>query len=171
MTDLIGQCLPEPPSFPVRLLFATSLGSLAILFGAVAWSLLLFFSNSIYQMVAFLIGWAIAVAALLPLRPIRKRYTLAFLPLMIASALLSLILGVLLFYMLYELRQFEATLTEAVLDSVRHWRNMFSLPEMNWSFGLGALGAVLGFLIVPTYPPEASPESPPAVPSPANTGE
>lgn len=134
-----------PPSFPVRLLFSASTASLAVCFGAAAWGLLAHFSNSVYPVVAFLIGWVVAVAVILPLRPVRGRFAIFLLPAAVLGALLSMFLGTVLFSTLYEIGNFESSAGEALADSVRHIGNFFASPEINLSFALSGIGGVLGF--------------------------
>jgi hypothetical protein len=134
----------HPPSFPVRLLFSTSAASLAVCFGAAAWGLLAYFSNSVYQLVAFLIGWTVAVAVILPLRPVRKRFAVLLLPAALVGSQLALLLGSILFATLFEIRQFEAPVGLALADSILHLGNFFASQEILLSHALAAAGSVLG---------------------------
>jgi hypothetical protein len=139
----LEQSYPEP--LPLRLFFSLAWGTLAIVAGAAVWGVTAYFSNSIHHLLAFLIGWIVAVAILLPLRPIRRLLSIPFLPAAVLGALLSLFLGTVLFSTLFEISQFEATIGDALVDSILHIGNFFVSPEINLSFALSGVGAMLGF--------------------------
>ena len=78
------------------------------------WGLVAYFSNSVYVIIAFFIGLAVASAILIPISPIHKAVALIFLPIALAGTLLSILLGESLFTVLVLMRDYEATVPEAL---------------------------------------------------------
>jgi hypothetical protein len=140
------QSQPQPLS--LRVFFALALGTLALVLGAVIWGLVGYFSNSVYVIIAVLIGMALAAAMLLPLRPIQKKIALIFLPIAIIATLLSILLGEMLYVVLFLMRDYEATLGEALLATVDALGEILSSSDTVMSGILGLVGALVGFFSI-----------------------
>jgi hypothetical protein len=139
------QPVKESKPFLLRCFFSLAWGTLAIVVGAVIWGLVAYFSNSIYIFIAFFLGLAVAAAILLPLSPIHKAVALIFLPVALAGTLLSILLGESLFAVLGLMRDYEATVPEALTAVVEGMSDILSARDTLGSLAVGGIGGLIGF--------------------------
>ena len=139
---------PEPQPLPLRLFFALAMGTLAMALGAVIWGLVGYFSDKAYMFIAMAIGMAVAAAVLLPLRPIQKRTALVFLPIILVATLLSVLLGEMLYVVLFLMRDYQAGLGEAVAAALDSLGMILLSSDSVMSAILGLIGALAGFFSV-----------------------
>lgn len=137
---------PEP--LPLRVLFSLALGTFTVVLGAFLWGVSGYYSDRVYLIFGLLIGVGAAAAILWPLRPIAKRTALALLPVVILATLSSILLGELLYIVLFMMRDFNSTILEAVLSVVSSMGEILTSPDSAMSLLLGLIGAVGGFFVV-----------------------
>jgi hypothetical protein len=104
-----------------------------------------YFSNSVYVVIAFFLGMIVASAILLPLKPIHKALALVFLPVAVIATLLSIVLGESLFTVLILIRDFQATVPEALTTVVDNLGEIFAAQDTLISLALGLVGGLIGF--------------------------
>ncbi len=107
-----------------------------------------YYSDRIYLFLGLLIGAGAAAAILLPLRPISKRTALILLPVVIIATLSSILLGELLYIVLFMMRDFNSTLLEAVLSVLKSILEILTSSDSVMSGILGLIGAIGGFFVV-----------------------
>ncbi len=113
--------------------------------GAVIWGLVAYFSNSVYVIIAFFLGLVVAAAILLPLHPIHKAVALIFLPIAIAGTLLSILLGESLFTVLVLIRDYQASIPEALTAVADGLGDILAAKDAGIGLVLGLIGGVIGF--------------------------
>jgi hypothetical protein len=145
MTVTPVEAQPQPKPLLLRVLFSTAWGTLAIVVGAAIWGLVAYFSNSVYVVIAFFLGMIVASAILLPLKPIHKALALVFLPVAVIATLLSIVLGESLFTVLILIRDFQATVPEALTTVVDNLGEIFAAQDTLISLALGLVGGLIGF--------------------------
>ncbi|GEM_PF-3776620 len=138
----------QPEPLPLRVLFALALGSFMVVLGAVIWGMSGYYSDRVFFILGLLIGIGAAAAILLPLRPLSKRTALILLPIVIIATLSSILLGELLYIVLFTIRDFNSTLLEAVLSVSKSMGEILASSDSIMSGLLGLIGAVGGFFAV-----------------------
>jgi hypothetical protein len=138
----------QPEPLPLRILFSLALGTFTVVLGAVLWGLSSYYSDRVYLIFGLLIGVGTAASILLPLRPISKPAALALLPVVILATLSSILLGELLYIVLFMMRDFQSTPLEAVLSVLKSLGEILAAPDSVMGGILGLLGAVGGFFVV-----------------------
>ncbi len=138
----------QPEPLPLRILFSLALGTFTIVLAAVVWGLSGYYSDQIYMFLGLLTGVGAAAAIILPLRPIAKRTALTLLPVVILATLSSILLGELLYIVLFMIRDFNSTMLEAVLSVIKSMGEILTSPDSVMSLLLGLIGAVGGFFVV-----------------------
>lgn len=138
----------QPEPLPLRILFTLALGSFMVVLGAVIWGMSGYYSDRVFFILGLLIGIGAAAAILLPLRPLSKRTALILLPIVIIATLSSILLGELLYIVLFTIRDFNSTLLEAVLSVSKSMGEILASSDSIMSGLLGLIGAVGGFFVV-----------------------
>jgi hypothetical protein len=136
---------PQAKPLVQRVLFSAALGTLAVIIGAVAWGVLAYFASSVYVYVAFILGFVVASAILVPLKPIHKAVALLFLPVAVAATLLSIVLGESLWTVLALMREYEATASEALTVVVNNLGDVLTAQDTLVSLVLGLIGGLIGY--------------------------
>jgi hypothetical protein len=138
----------QPEPLPLRILFTLALGSFMVVLGAVIWGMSGYYSDRVFFILGLLIGIGAAAAILLPLRPLSKRTALILLPIVIIATLSSILVGELLYIVLFTIRDFNSTLLEAVLSVSKSMGEILASSDSIMSGLLGLIGAVGGFFVV-----------------------
>ncbi|MBN2083868.1 MAG: hypothetical protein JW748_01495 [Anaerolineales bacterium] len=138
----------QPEPLPLRILFSLALGSFTMVLGTVIWGLVGYFSDRVFLILGLLIGIGAAAAILLPLRPVSKRTARILLPVVIIAALASILLGELLYIVLFMMRDFHSTPMEAILSVLKSLGEVLASSDSVMSGILGLIGAVGGFFVV-----------------------
>jgi hypothetical protein len=107
--------------------------------------LIAYFANSVYVMVAIIIGLAVAYAIVMPLQPIHKAVALLFFPVAAAATLLAILLGEMLYVVLVLIRDSQYTFLEAFTATVEGIGEILQMKDTLASGVLGLIGAVVGF--------------------------
>jgi|PlaIllAssembly_1097288.scaffolds.fasta_scaffold605236_2 hypothetical protein len=146
-TPAAAQPQPAPESKPLllRFFFALAWGSLVIVVGAVIWGLVAYFTNSVYVIIAFFLGLAVSAAILLPLKPIHKAVALIFLPVALAGTLLSILLGESLYTVLFLIRDYQASVPDALITVVEQFNDILAAKDTLGSLALGGIGGLIGY--------------------------
>jgi hypothetical protein len=138
----------QPEPLPLRILFSLALGTFTVVLGAGLWGVSGYYSDRVYLIFGLVIGVGAAAAIIRPLQPIAKRTALTLLPVVILATLSSILLGELLYIVLFMMRDFNSTTLEAVLSVMKSMGEILASPDSVMSLLLGLIGAVGGFFVV-----------------------